>query len=146
MARWAEPTGSAARANHGQGPAVGGGRGGCAAWAVVLHVGGGMSTKHTPGPWTQGTTTEGKSCVWLAGHVEPQEGMGPDAAWIDCNSEANARLIAAAPDLLEACLAMIEWDDREKDHAVDFYKRMELCEITFQKARAAIAKAKGEQG
>ncbi|KCB52897.1 hypothetical protein L537_3393 [Bordetella hinzii 1277] len=58
---------------------------------------------------------------------------------------ANARLIAAAPELLEACMAMLEWDDREKDHAVDFYARMDLCRAAFDKARAAISKAKGEQ-
>ena len=58
-------------------------------------------------------------------------------------SKANARLIAAAPELLEACRAMIEWDDREKDHAVDFDARMQLCRIAFDKARAAIEKAEG---
>ena len=57
---------------------------------------------------------------------------------------ASERIRDAAPELLEACLAMIEWDDRENDHAVDFHKRMELCELAFQKARAAIAKATGE--
>ena len=55
--------------------------------------------------------------------------------------EANARLIAAAPALLEACQAMIERDDREQDHAVDFSARTELCRVAFDKARAAIAKA-----
>ena len=63
---------------------------------------------------------------------------------IEGGRQADVHLIAAAPELLEACLAMIEWDDREKDHAVDFYKRTELCEIAFQKARAAITKATGE--
>ena len=56
-------------------------------------------------------------------------------------AKADARLIAAAPDLLEACQAMIEWDDREQDHAVDFSARTELCRVAFDKARAAIAKA-----
>lgn len=46
-------------------------------------------------------------------------------------------------ELLEALQAMIEWDDRENDHAVDFYERMDLCAIAFDKARAAIAKATG---
>lgn len=58
--------------------------------------------------------------------------------------EADARLMAAAPELLEACVAMLEWDDREKDHAVDFNARMDLCRAAFDKARAAIAKATGE--
>lgn len=50
-----------------------------------------------------------------------------------------------ASELLDACLAMIEWDDREKDHAVSFEARMGLCEQAFEKARAAVAKATGEQ-
>ena len=111
-----------------------------------------MSEKYTPGPWNANFT---RFSGWVVGfHItDPKHGslrpiceaydktgaMNPDEI------AANARLIAAAPELLEACLAMIEWDDRENDHAVDFYKRMELCELAFQKARAAIAKATGEQ-
>ena len=52
-------------------------------------------------------------------------------------------VFTAAPELLEACRAMIEWDDREKDHAVDFDARMHLCRVAFDKARAAVAKAEG---
>lgn len=54
-----------------------------------------MNDKHTPGPMTQGTTNAGKTCVWLGGATEPQHEMGPDASWIDCNTAANARRIAA---------------------------------------------------
>lgn len=45
-----------------------------------------------------------------------------------------------AVELYEACQAMIEWDAREQDHAVDFYARMDLCRNAFDLARAAIAK------
>ena len=91
--------------------------------------------KATPGPWTQGTTTAGKSCVWLAGHVEPQNGMGPEETWIDCDSEANARLIAAAPEMLEALEASMA---------------LIALGIPFEgaitrKIRAAIAKATGRE-
>jgi hypothetical protein len=41
-------------------------------------------------------------------------------------------------------MAMLEWDDREKDHAVDFNARMDLCRAAFDKARSAIAKTTGE--
>lgn len=61
------------------------------------------------------------------------------------NEKNDARLIAAAPLMLEACRAMVEWDERERDHAVDFYARMELCRSAFEKTRAAIAAATGEQ-
>lgn len=101
----------------------------------------------TPGPWSIDDaeepieiTAESRRdmvaiCSIETGYEEP----------FDSEQRANACLIASAPDLLEACRAMIEWDDREKDFAVDFSARMALCEAAFTKARAAIAKATGEQ-
>ena len=74
----------------------------------------------------------------LAGQLESGEPVTGSAA-----AELR-RLHKVNQELLEACMAMIEWDDRERDHAVDFRKRMELCGQAFQKARAAIAKATGE--
>ena len=74
----------------------------------------------------------------LAGQLESGEPVTGSAA-----AELR-RLYEVNQELLGACMAMTEWDDREKDHAVDFRKRMELCEQAFQKARAAIAKATGE--
>ena len=67
--------------------------------------------KHTPGPWTQGWSKNGIDCVWLDGKTEPAIGMGDDDDWIDCVTEANARLIAAAPDMLqrlEMCKRFLE--------------------------------------
>ena len=52
--------------------------------------------------------------------------------------EANARLIAAAPDLLAALQGMIEYF---VDCSIDDYSDTE----TMQAARAAIAKATGDQ-
>lgn len=97
-------------------------------------------TPGTPGKWFVGQKVrDGSICV--VGDIDSVvcefgERLG--------GVEADARLIAAAPELLEACMAMLEWDDREKDHAVDFYARMDLCRAAFDKARAAIAKATGE--
>lgn len=54
------------------------------------------------------------------------------------------RLCAERDALRSACVAMIEWDDRERDHAVDFYARMELCLVAFEKARAALAMGGGD--
>ncbi|MEN9885744.1 MAG: hypothetical protein RL758_322 [Pseudomonadota bacterium] len=54
------------------------------------------------------------------------------------NDAANARLIAAAPDLLEACWAMVT-----SFHAVE-YMEPHMQEAASH-ARAAIAKATGEQ-
>ena len=71
--------------------------------------------KHTPGPWE--VSKAGRSV--LAGGVKINQSIGPFAASvgvqnrIDAELRANAKLIAAAPELLAACeLAlqdMIRW-------------------------------------
>jgi len=97
---------------------------------------------HTPAPWHFK-----KLAMHDGGHVVMFTAQnGQRTHRLDCAGEfkeADAQLIAAAPELLAACKSMIEWDDREKDHAVDFYARMALCEAAFNAARAAIAKAEG---
>ena len=56
--------------------------------------------------------------------------------------EANARLIAAAPELLEALIAM----EKEKSDYMTINKLGDPAKETTNKiARAAIAKATGEQ-
>jgi hypothetical protein len=93
-----------------------------------------MSEKHTEGPW------EWDANVW---DYDPEQ----EAPWlvsagndkvlfgqIGCTSEANARLIAAAPDLLDALAVLIE--------LVSF----QICDDghpAIINARAAIAKATG---
>jgi len=57
-------------------------------------------TKHTPGPWTSDWDDNG--FFWIDPiHASLSGCPGDDA-------EANARLIAAAPELLEACKAAEE--------------------------------------
>jgi L-fucose mutarotase/ribose pyranase (RbsD/FucU family) len=89
---------------------------------------------HTPGPWK-----------WSEGGFDPRThrelheaqyevGEGDSIVYHGANwpmTEANARLIAAAPDLLEACEAAIKeaGDDKYVARYLDL-------------ARAAIAKAK----
>ena len=89
-----------------------------------------MSAKHTPGPWTQGTSAVGITCVWLDGLTEQKHKMGQSHTWIDCETEANARLISAAPELLSF---VKEWLDRQGSDK----------NYMTAKARAAIAKAIG---
>lgn len=98
-------------------------------------------TKHTPGPWI-----EHSGMVWKDGpNVWPKgESVGIPIACMDRESgngtmpterDANARLIAAAPDLLEALGSMIH----RFDHlALDSGKREAV-----KAGLAAIAKAKG---
>lgn len=70
---------------------------------------------------------------------------GEVVAWLDLDteeSEANGNLIAAAPELLEALeglLAVAESHKEPLHHACLMCERIEA-------ARAAIAKAKGEEG
>ena len=94
-----------------------------------------MSAKHTPGPWTQGTSANGMTCVWLDALTEPEHEMGPSHTWIDCGTEANARLIAAAPDLLEALKAC--------DEAMSYMSEYDIPITLPAQVKAAIAKAIG---
>ncbi len=86
-------------------------------------------TKHTPGEWID----RGTNCVgtrWqLVASVYPMEDENPE------EHAANARLIAASPDLLEALKDMV--------NLVEL-----MCPFDGpqqRKARAAIARATGEQ-
>lgn len=61
-------------------------------------------------------------------------------------TEANARLIAAAPDLLERLVAIIDWADFALAHPNEFNSGgvRNLDGPVFDEARAAISKATGE--
>lgn len=54
-------------------------------------------------------------------------------------SEANAKLIAAAPDLLNACIAALELSD--KDLEEKYEGRSEECQAVYDIVKAAIKKA-----
>ena len=107
-----------------------------------------MVDKHTAGPWYIRTNrhpdTDGRPWGWLdaAPPGGPQRNIpGVTVTWTrGCTSEANARLIAAAPDLLEALQSIV--DCCEEDHAARDYasRQTEIRGI----ARYAIAKATGE--
>jgi hypothetical protein len=95
---------------------------------------------HTPGPWKlTEETTIGRPCItgrigliaMLAVHD-----VG-DAEW-DADT-ANARLIAAAPDLLAACEAVLS----NLDHLSDVWGQEGVTRTVQDRLRAAIAKAKG---
>ena len=92
-------------------------------------------TKHTPVPWKVGATTT------LNGEAVSEIMSGDDIVAISMNySEADARLIAAAPELLAALIAITE-------EAGDLYGHTEgpgtINRMTFH-ARQAIAKAEGK--
>ena len=87
-------------------------------------------SKHTPGPWRIEGTNSG---LFIAG-AKP----GYLAEMRDCGSgdvAANARLIAAAPDLLDALALLVAGIENGVSDSF----------IPLVKARAAIAKATGCQ-
>ena len=105
-------------------------------------------TKHTPGPWeltTRGTNISGVhvACTIYMQNggtvdLQSQEHLGRSDALLADECVANARLIAAAPDLLEALQRLSGQCDRmllpgQKPTSAE------------QNARDVIAKATGEK-
>lgn len=98
-----------------------------------------MSTthKHTPGPWQLGagrtfTTTSGEFYITY-GQDRHKNPLFRDF----CELDANARLIAAAPELLGACLRLNRWAEQHPESAT--------IQGIVSDARAAIAKATGRE-
>lgn len=109
-----------------------------------------MSAKHTPGPWLfekDGRITSANGWMLASAHPtkrapDAQSEREPGESWIDAyerleperneikaQTEANARLIAAAPELLEALNESIEreYNPFEPDNQSNRYKR--LCAL-----------------
>lgn len=106
-------------------------------------------SKHTPGPWVKHTPSNATQTALIARELPNhrrsivavipdhlQHGNAAVTDWFEM--EANARLVAAAPELLEALRNLLaegefaDYPNTRQWHAV-------------QAARAAITKATGEQ-
>ena len=103
------------------------------------------AAKHTPGPWQYDTDPTGWEYRIVQADRAPYTPGYSDVAHFSVNTvrgeardvqEANARLIASAPDLLEALDRIVNQFDHEigPEHVDEYYSD----------ARAAIAKARGE--
>ena len=92
--------------------------------------------KHTPGPWiNHGRIPQNGGLPHSSVGAKTLLARVYSEAYGDIKQEAaNARLIAAAPDLLEALNAMLTHMGMDED---------EWSKPTFEQARAAIAKARG---
>lgn len=110
-------------------------------------------SKHTPGPWHVVNGVDVFTSLGAKNAEGIEEPINDGWHVADCamedlsyrESNANARLIAAAPDLLEALeLIVMEraWYRSERPEGYNIEDRLNAWEET---ARAAIAKAKGEQ-
>ena len=108
-----------------------------------------MSAKHTPGPWVYAreygaSVTEAPKITTVARCADFVIGLECDYPGGDYRNgdpsgdeEADARLIAAAPDLLDALETMLMQFTKTPSTLKDSEARV--------KAHAAIAKATGEQ-
>ena len=97
-----------------------------------------MESKHTPTPWKierSGMYLTIQTNSWTIAEVFRSD---YDSATVIQTQEANAKLIAAAPDLLEALLWYVENDDTDDTPHNEFYLN------GLQRAKDAIAKATGE--
>lgn len=110
-----------------------------------------MSTKHTQGPWKffpaltasenhKGFRVVGGRAAWLLADVVPLDAAGKEG-------EANARLIAAAPELLEALRNAVALADRNRANAEAegaTVARTAEMQAVYDACVAAIAKAEGK--
>lgn len=100
-------------------------------------------TKHTPGPWQVGMAFDNYGATEIAIEHMTTAGNLIIAVALDGlqGQDANARLIAAAPDLLEALKGL-------HDDIMDYIRLNSLGAENnhwLVQARAAITKATGEQ-
>ena len=121
-------------------------------------------SKHTPGPWfvednDRAISSNAATDIALVNMANIRYGWdGPDFLTAS-HRAANARLIAAAPDLLEALEDLLECPYHIDEATVSkagleatmnanprqVVGNMSVALLRVRKARAAIAKAKGEQ-
>lgn len=104
-------------------------------------------SKYTPGPWKRrGNTVSGPFGVTVV-HCMDNGVWGEKGCHSITKTEANAnaRLIAAAPELLEALEALLSADLYADGEGIHFIKNADTAdgERAVQMARAAIAKATG---
>jgi hypothetical protein len=92
--------------------------------------------KNTPGPWTIDEKLEGQTCITSKQHVsfaEPIICRVSDSSHVPLSEQdANAHLIAAAPDMLQALLVLRS-----------YFEGKEHIPNALAPAIAAIAKATG---
>jgi hypothetical protein len=108
--------------------------------------------KHTPGPWKHGGPTILSGGAWnlvvaiLPTTIDPRPTADAAAHTIE-EREANARLIAAAPDMLQAlehAQSMLETASRYFPKSIKNGDRFSLLNTLANSVNPALAKARGE--
>ena len=110
-----------------------------------------MTTKHTPGPWRVEDRHPQRACLEISSKYPGDVALvyhyraGPDGE--DPQADADARLIAAAPELLRALEAIVARVTGEFDStALEEFGPLSTwaADDIIALARAAIAKTTGE--
>jgi hypothetical protein len=102
---------------------------------------------HTPGPWFYEAISYEINIFsddkqWPIATIK-RSALSPN---LDDRAKSNAKLIAAAPDMLEALEAFIAWCDAEHDcKDTTFMDRVAMAAFSEDLARKVVAKLKGEQ-
>jgi len=116
--------------------------------------------KHTPGPWV--AFYKRKYGIWLVSLPSSDSSMRinifPNGVPGDTDEEceANARLIAAAPEMLKAAIKILNFHcascgqiashcQRDKDGDIRIIKRQDCARCHFGELKLAVAKAEGRQ-
>lgn len=112
------------------------------------------TTKHTPGPWIA-HYYNASMAIRTGWRIETSDrtqiAIIPDHTFVQPYEEANARILAAAPDLL-AALTRLVVGHPGKAALLDYYHDRANCEapticehcLSVEQARAAIKKAEGQ--
>lgn len=104
-----------------------------------------MNGKHTPGPWKALDRYTNRQAVPV-GCERPESGGLAHNIFAEAhghNCEANARLIASSPELLQALESVMVFSSEHACECREVVGLQSTC--PFCQARAAIAKAKGEK-
>ncbi len=102
---------------------------------------------HTPGPWVIQTAKTGDTHSMIRAALPGYSGTRKIAEVTDIGSpaDANAHLIAAAPELLAALREMLAVHDDNVEQGRVRFAKGSFVHRAAKKARAAIAKATAEQ-
>jgi len=89
-----------------------------------------LNTKHTPGPWHTG----GVNLISVYGCDGIQLAVITDRDGATPADKANAKLIAAAPDLLEACTRAMNIIEAEHEACSMYTAHIDIIEAAINKA------------
>jgi hypothetical protein len=90
-----------------------------------------METKHTPGPWNYGVRKDGS--IWLSLGAP---GVGPHYQGDLVATESDAKLIVAAPELLESLTNLVGLARLGAAHLSKYHAALAHAEAVIAKATA----------